>query len=179
MADLSEMMESMGNLPAQNNVAGGIDSTELKDFFGYVMGTIAEPPEVMNKMMNNLINKLSMGLGYNVVANISRQAQLAKFISVAEEQMFDPEAVKDMDKEKLMDLYSRAEKTLSGLTEMQRKFIVQNKDILKTDTTPQEKMVAKLMTLPSDKLDSIMKIIDDTINPPATTSDPATEFEEV
>lgn len=178
MADLNEMMGEMGGLtPANSNVPGGMDSTELKDFFNYVMGDLAEPPEIMNKMMNNLISKLSMGLGYNVVANIGRQAQLAKFIAVAEEEMFDPEAVKDMDKEKLLDLYSKAEKTLTGLQEFQRKFIVQNKDLLKTDSTPQEKMVAKLMTLPADKLDSIMKIIDDSTAP--TVVEPSVDFDEV
>ena len=156
----SELMVQMADADKSVPVAGGMNSAEIKDFLDYVMGTVVEPPEVMNKIMNNLIHKLSMGLGYNVVANIGRQAQLAKFLSVAEERMFDVEEVKDMSREEISKLYGQAEKTLNGLQEFQRKFIVQNKDVLKTDTTPQEQLVSKLMTLPADKVDAIMKTID-------------------
>lgn len=151
--------------------AGGMDNTELKDFIDYVMGSATEPPAIMNQIMNNLINKLSMGLGYNVVANIGRQANLSKFLSLAEERMFDPTLINEMDREDLVKMYAQAEKTLNGLQEFQRKFIVQNKDLLKVDSTPQEKMVSKLMTLPPDKMDAIMKIIDDAMNPTTTEAD--------
>lgn len=156
----SELMVQMADADKSVPVAGGMNSQEIKDFLDYVMGTVVEPPEVMNKIMNNLIHKLSMGLGYNVVANIGRQAQLAKFLSVAEERMFDVEEIKDMSREEISKLYGQAEKTLNGLQEFQRKFIVQNKDVLKTDTTPQEQLVSKLMTLPADKVDAVMKTID-------------------
>lgn len=162
MADESvDLMEEMGSVgvPTQQ-ISGGMDTSELKEFIDYVMGDSVEPPEIMNKIMNNLISKLSMGLGYNVVNNIGRQAKLAKFLSVAEDKMFDPEEVKDLDNEIVAKLYAQAERTLTGLQEFQRKFIVQNKDLLKTDSSPQEKMVSKLMTLPPAKLDKIMEMID-------------------
>lgn len=176
------LMEEMGaDTAVVPHTAGGMDSTEVKDFIGYVLGDVAEPPEVMNKIMNNLIQKLSMGLGYNVVNNIGRQAKLSKFLALAEERMFDIEEVKDMDKEELAKMYNQAEKTLNGLQEFQRKFIVQNKDLLKTDSTPQEKMVSKLMTLPPAKLEKIMGVIEAELNDTGSSEVPASveDFDEV
>lgn len=160
MADANDLMGQMEEQKSPVAVTGGMDTTELKEFIEYVVGDVAEPPAVMNKIMNNLIQKLSMGLGYNVVANIGRQAKLAKFLSVAEEFLFDTEDLKDMDKKQIAELHKEAGKTLTDLFEVQRKFIVQNKDVLKTDSTPQEKMVSKLMTLPPDKIEKIMAQID-------------------
>lgn len=164
MAEENELMDEMGSVAVPRSTVGGMDTQDLKEFIEYVVGDVADPPEVMNKIMNNLITKLSMGLGYNVVNNIGRQASLSKFLAVAEQRMFDLDDVKDMDKDQLSKLYAQAEKTLNGLQEFQRKFIVQNKDILKTDSTPQEKMVSKLMTLPPAKLDKIMNMIDAELN---------------
>ena len=95
--------------------------------------------------------------------------------------MFDIEEVKDMDKEELAKMYNQAEKTLNGLQEFQRKFIVQNKDLLKTDSTPQEKMVSKLMTLPPAKLEKIMGVIEAELNDTGAPEVPASveDFDEV
>lgn len=142
------------------HVATGMDNAELQEFMDFVLGNSTEPPAVMDKIMVNLITKLSMGLGYNVVSNITRQASLTKFLTEAEERLFDPKEVADMDRGELEASYKVASKTLDTLFETQRKFIVQNKDLLQTDNSPQEKIVAKLMTLPPDKMESVMRIIE-------------------
>ena len=67
-------------------VIGGMDNVEMIQFYKFVMGQSVEPPEALSKMMNNLITKLSMGLGYNVVNNIGRQAELSKIIIVTGKQ---------------------------------------------------------------------------------------------
>ena len=144
-------------------ISGGMTSIELKEFMEYVVGENPEPPEVMNKIMNNLVKKLSMGLGATVVGNMSRQTQISKYLAEAEKRIFDVDEIKDMPVEEVIKLYAQADKTLNSLQETQRKFIVQNKDLIKKEDSSAEKMVSKIMTLPPDKLERIMGIIDSEI----------------
>lgn len=155
------MSEELVNLSANEVSApvSGLDQFAVQELVEYIMGSSAEPPKALDKMMTNLYQKLQTGLGYSVASNVQRQAKLVKFISEVESEIFDPERVKDMEEDKLVDLYTKATKTLSEMNEFERRFLAQNKDAFSSHKTEQEKIAQKLMTLSPEKLESIMKII--------------------
>lgn len=150
-----------GGVVEDETVIGGMDKYEMAQFYRYLMGQSLEAPEVLNKMMNNLINKISMSLGYTVVNNTARQAELAKFMAEAEKVMFNPDTIGTMTDKELRDKYKEAKSTLMGLQEFSRKFVVQNRDTLKVENSKQEKLMNKLMALPPEKLEAVTKIIEE------------------
>lgn len=152
---------TQGTTQEADAVVGGMDKYEMAQFYRYLMGQSLEAPEVLNKMMNNLINKISMSLGYTVINNTARQADLAKFMAEAEKVMFNPESIATMTEKELKDTYKEAKSTLMGLQEFSRKFVVQNRDSLRVENSKQEKLMNKLMALPPEKLEAVTKIIED------------------
>ena len=150
-----------GGVVEDETVIGGMDKYEMAQFYRYLMGQSLEAPEVLNKMMNNLINKISMSLGYTVVNNTARQAELAKFMAEAEKVMFNPDSIGTLTDKELRDKYKEAKSTLMGLQEFSRKFVVQNRDTLKVENSKQEKLMNKLMALPPEKLEAVTKIIEE------------------
>lgn len=159
MAD-NEIASFVGEFDGKEVPTGGMDNVEMENFIKFVNGESLEPPAQLEKMMNNIILKLSMGLGYNVVQGITRQAELTKFIAAAEKRLFDANSVQEMEEEEVRELHAQAVRTLGNLQEFQRKFIVQNKDTLKTTSTEQEKLLSKIMALPPDKMEKIMGILE-------------------
>lgn len=93
-------------------------------------------------------------------SKIARKASLTRFISACETRLFDPEQVQEKDLSEVREDYESAVKTLNTLQEFQRKFIVQNKDTLKTTNTEQEKLLNKIMALPPDKMEKLMDILE-------------------
>ena len=150
-----------GGVVEDETVIGGMDKYEMAQFYRYLMGQSLEAPEVLNKMMNNLINKISMSLGYTVVNNTARQAELAKFMAEAEKVMFNPDSIGTLTDKELRDKYKEAKSTLMGLQEFSRKFVVQNRDTLKVENSKTEKLMNKLMALPPEKLEAVTKIIEE------------------
>lgn len=134
---------------------------DIKEFMDYVVGTNTTPPESLNKMMNNLVTKLSMSLGYNIVAGMARQAELSDFIQESEKYIFDKNQLSSLDLDQMIALHDKAEKSMMSYLEFQRKFILQNKDSFKIDNSPQQRLLDKLMTLPPDKINSIIDKIND------------------
>ena len=165
MNEFDSLVES--NAEEDKVTVGGMDNVEMVQFYKFIMGQASTPPEIVTKMMNNLVMKLSMGLGYNVVNNISRQADLSKFLAEAEKRLFSVEALDTMTTKEIQDAYKEGRATLTGLQEFQRKFIVQNKETLKTDNTPQEKLMNKIMTLSPDKVAKLMETIETMSKPEA------------
>ena len=165
MADMEAMdvfdKATENTITEPDAVVGGMDKYEMEQFYRYLMGQSLEAPEALNKMMNNLISKISMSLGYTVVSSTARQAELAKFMAEAEKIMFNAEAIPSMTDKELKSTYKEAKSTLMGLQEFSRKFVVQNRDSLRVENSKQEKLMTKLMALPPEKLEAVTKIIED------------------
>jgi hypothetical protein len=150
-------MES--NFNTEVSTESSTTENEVQELVSYIMGSLTEPPKSLEKMMTNLYQKLQTGLGYSIASNVKRQTKLARFIAAAEEELYDPEQVSLMEREDLEKAYSSASKSLSEMNEFERRFLAQNKESFTAKRTEQEDIAAKLMTLPSDKIESIMKII--------------------
>lgn len=122
--------------------------------------------EDTKKMVRSLLERLNIGLGVSVVEQISRKNNLEKFVRAAEEVLFDPKRLNNMDIEDIQKLLTQANKNLYEITEFARKYIVQNKEILMQDVMVSEKgtitdIVKLLSTFPKSKLDTVLKTIDD------------------
>lgn len=157
MDDFEELVDSSKEVKA--TVVGGMEDFEIQQFNEYLVGAQIEPPEAMAKMMNNIITKLSMGLGYNVVNNINRQTKLSSYISKLEETLYDPADISAMSAEEKVARLDQANKTLNNLQEFQRKFIVQNKDAFAKVTSPQEKMMNQIMSMPPEKIEKMIQFM--------------------
>lgn len=152
--------EKTVDLVPQGDVpTSGLDQVAVQELVGYIMGITSEPPKALDKMMTNLYQKLQLGLGYSVASNVQRQTKLVKFISTVEDEIFDAEQVKDLDKSELQELYKNASKALAEMNEFERRFLAQNKDAFNSHKTEQEQLAQQLMTLSPEKIESIMKIV--------------------
>lgn len=149
--------EQLLTVPVQPS--SGLNQTEVQELVAFIMGDESKPPESLDRMMTNLYDKMVMVLGYNVVANCSRQAKLQKFITTAEDTLYDVTRIPMMEHEELEKAYTSASKTMTDMTELQRRFVAQNKDVLTRTRTEQEKIAQSIMSLPADKIDMILSII--------------------
>lgn len=128
----------------------------------WLLGGRTDLPEKVNKMMNNLILKLSVGLGVQVVASLDRINHLNNYMRKAEEIMFDVTMLDSMEESEIRRNYKIVASTSSALQEFQRKFIAQNRETLSLDNTPQQKLMDQIMSLPPDKIGLIMEMIRNT-----------------
>lgn len=140
--------------PPQPTLVGDEITTEFMD---WASGKEVELPPQLNKVMNNLLTKLSVGLGLSVVGSITRQENLNAFLVEAERKLFNKDLVNDMTMEEVDNAYKTARQTVTGLQEFQRKFISQNKETLKISNTPQEKMMNKIMSMSPSKIAVLME----------------------
>ena len=65
-----------------------VSDAEMAKLIQFIMGNLTEPPEGITKMMNNLLTKLSMGLGYGIVDSLKRQKDLADYLKLMEKKIF-------------------------------------------------------------------------------------------
>ena len=140
-------------------VATGLDKEDVNDLVSYIQGDSTDIPDSLSRIMTNLIQKMQVSLGYNIASQTQRMIKLQKFIATAEEELYDPDQIPNMDKESLVKTYNSANKALSDMNELTRRFLAQNKDTFKTAPTEQEKLAQKLVTLSPGKIEAIMNII--------------------
>lgn len=135
------------------------EEVEFKEFMAYVTGSSSEPPASFEKIMNSIVHKMQVHTSHSIVKSMNRQLNLANFIEKCERVIFSEDLIDQMAPEDTIERYNLAVRTLGGLQEFQRKFIVQNKIEPKTDT-PQEKILAKLMSASPDKLEKVVELLD-------------------
>jgi hypothetical protein len=139
-----------------------VSDTEMAKLIEFIMGNLTEPPEGITKMMNNLLTKLSMGLGCGIVDSLQRQKDLADYLKLMEKKIFiaDESIIDSYDVDTQVKLYDHASKVLTSLQEFQRKFIVQSRESLKVENSPQEKLMNKIMTLSPDKVEKLTEFLE-------------------
>lgn len=140
-------------------VATGLDKEDVNDLVSYIQGDSTDIPDSLSRIMTNLYQKMQISLGYNIASQTQRMIKLQKFIATAEEELYDPDQIPNMDKESLVKTYNSANKALGDMNELTRRFLAQNKDTFKSTPTEQEKLAQKLITLSPEKIEAIMKII--------------------
>ena len=130
----------------------------------YLKGEITETPEALSKVMANVLQRLTITLSASVVDSASRKIKLNEFITKAEEKIYNPELLDMMEPDEIISLYKEASKESARIDELQRKFILQNRDVVKIDDTPQGKLLAKIMSLTpeqSKKLEAKLKEVEE------------------
>lgn len=118
-------------------------------------------PGMASRLAKGFVDKLQVHLGLTLSDEVSRQVSLAKVVASMESVLFNPDAFAEYDVETQRKLYKEAKGALNDSLETQRKFIVQNKDLLfrEADGGVERKVLNDLMALPPESLKRIEEAI--------------------
>lgn len=129
---------------------------ESAEFLLWMTGSVKEPPLALQKVSNNLINKLNYGMSLQIASNMSRAMHLVEFIRESELHLFDSNAILTKEDDEVLNLYEKASKALNTALEFNRKYISQNKESLSPSNDKVDNLRELLLTLPKEKLDSLI-----------------------
>lgn len=152
------------DVEVKREIPGLLAPEDMADFYGYLTGSNSEPPEIIEKVMANIVNKLTAGLGLSIANDLSRQTHLAAYCAQMETDLFNTDSIDALTDREKRDRYKMAKDALNASKEFQRKFILQNKESLRGSRTESEKLLDKLMTLPKEKTQRIMQMLEDESN---------------
>lgn len=148
--------EELGGIPVDI-----IDEDEKIELFKWMTGMVSEPPAAVQKIAANLATKINLAMGYVITRNFKRIDNLLNFMEDSEEYLFDAEELINMDdRDMMIDYYKEAGKQMKNSLEWMRKYVYQNKDELKQAGENVDKLKSLLMSLPPDKLEDIIDVLE-------------------
>lgn len=156
MSKEEDIMESVAELQKSVVPEELISDTDAQEYIKWVLGLVQEPPSSLERLINNLSNKLNMGMAHILAMNMQRSNKLVSYMRAAEDVLFDEKNILNKDEDAIKELYDKASKTLNSTLEFTRKYVSQNKDNLKAGGES-DKIKDMLLTLPQSKLENIAK----------------------
>lgn len=138
-----------------------LSEKSFDDLASFIKGITSDVPESVNKIINNLADKLSLTLGLSVACTTSRQAHLSRFLEETEQALFSPENFNSLDSKQQMELYKLAAKTQGDLIETTRKTVAQNKELFAKETGTIQQLMNKLVALSPEKQQALLQALDD------------------
>lgn len=139
-----------------------ITEEDSKELFKWMMGMTSEPPEAVQKIAANMATKINIAMGYVIAMNLKRIDHLSKFMKETEDYLFDASHMiaNEEDKDKMLEYYESAGKQMKSALEWTRKYVYQNKKELKEAGKRVDKLKSLLMSLPHDKLDVLIQVME-------------------
>jgi len=102
---------------------------EYSDIYNWLRGLNPIPPDIAN-LGENVAIRMNWFILSTTINQYARLPVLLKFVRDAEERIFNnPEPTTDLNK--LLELYKVSSTEIEKMLEFTRKFLIQNKDLLK------------------------------------------------
>jgi len=136
-----------------------ITETEFSQILDWMLGLSPDQPEVLRRFRTDILNKVSTVLSFNVLAGLRRSAKLDRFISSAEEKLFNSDAIEFMEQEELMTLYGKATRESKDLLESVRKFMAQSKEQIKEENEEVSELAQLIRSYPADKRKELIALL--------------------
>jgi len=142
-------------------IEDGLFSDEnLQDLVDWLTGMSSEPPSDVKKMMNNVATKLNVLIAYINIYNLKRMRNMIANMENIEQYMFSQEKLTSMDSKEMRIVYFEAQKSLIKSLEFSRKFVIQNKEDLKSaESGAEDKLKELLLSMPSGKVEVLEKLV--------------------
>ena len=135
-----------------------IDWAELTE---WLEGKTDKVPEFLRVQSSDMITKLAFSMNFITNASILRAIKLQEFIMKAENELFTDENLLQLEPEALFALYKEAIKNLKDVQSTINNYKRSNKDLLSTTDLQTDALRDMLLSLPEDKLNQLMELLQD------------------
>ena len=135
-----------------------IDWAELTE---WLEGKTDKIPEFLRVQSSDMITKLAFSMNFITNASILRAIKLQEFIMKAENELFTDENLLQLEPEALFALYKEAIKNLKDVQSTINNYKRSNKDLLSTTDLQTDALRDMLLSLPEDKLNQLMELLQD------------------
>ena len=139
---------------------GMLSAEEANEMLLWMSGKITEPPVAIRKSMYTVTLKLQSILALAVIESFGGIRHQLNYAKEAEKILFDVDQLMTDDREVKMQKYADCMKSMMMKLEFARKFAFQSKDFNLESSMGAEKLSAKIMNLPPDKISKIIDIIE-------------------
>lgn len=135
-----------------------IDWAELTE---WLEGKTDKVPEFLRVQSSDMITKLAFSMNFITNASILRAIKLQEFIMKAENELFTDENLLQLEPEALFSLYKEAIRNLKDVQSTINNYKRSNKDLLSTTDLQTDALKDMLLSLPEDKLNQLMELLQD------------------
>lgn len=130
----------------------------LQDTVRWLLGEADTPPKSIRLMSSNIAEKIELFNILLMLQNLERSSKIIRFMSEAEEMMFDRQAIAVLNTPELLKVYESAQKSLNSIMDHTRKFMNKNRAIA-AQSEDMAKIVDMLLSLPPEKYERLRQYL--------------------
>lgn len=153
--DISKIPIKVGKVTNPN-----ADINESQELVKWMRGDLDEIPQELRKVMGVMSERVVTFLMFILTRRLTCLEKLLEFTTAAEKELFKKDEIRDLSSGELELRYMRAMGLVENIMEFSRKFVVQAKESGGELSPEESKLLAKLKSLPPDKIKELDNLLD-------------------
>ena len=138
-----------------------ISEDQLDEIIQYITGAQITKPETLERVRADIVNKINTVMSFNMIGALARVSRLQSIITSLEAKLFDPEEIKHIDdKKEMQEIYDKAMRVMNESQDFIRKYLLQNKDMLRDDQNQVDQLTQAIRALTPEKRDRLIMIME-------------------